>query len=198
MAQGQSTIIKTKLFISRATKNLELTQAVTDCGGIFDGAIALLYAPHKCFLATVNSDGKFKDHNGEIDTSLVFEARVFNQTAELRWLNEANGEGTAVVLCDDDTKSFFGADAEPFKPMRREPVGAIEQTYLLWGESVGPADNGWARFAEARIGSFWVPVKGITAKHQRAQFTAVEYLGEYEDGNVAVAEERLTGIVKLS
>jgi hypothetical protein len=32
------------------------------------------------------------------------------------------------------------------------------------------------------------------AKDAYAKFTAIEYLGEYEDGNVAIAEERLTGI----
>ena len=39
-----------------------------------------------------------------------------------------------------------------------------------------------------------VPIKGITKENQRAQFRAIEYLGEYEDGNVAVAEERLMSI----
>lgn len=215
MASTESEIIRTELFVSRANKNQTLKEAVASCGETFDRAktVALLYAPHKCFLALVkkvgeewrfyegsSSKGNGKEINKEkaIAIDSVFEARVFNDTAELRWLNEANGEGAAVVLCEDNTKRFFNVDAKSFKPMNNDLVSTIKQTYLLWGESVGASDNGWTKFAEARIGSFFVPVKGVTARHQRAQFTAVEYLGEYEDGNVAVAEERLTGIEKVS
>src|SRR5689334_18803726 len=159
MAQDSSAIIEAKLFISRTTENRKLTEAMADCGITFHGAIALLYAPHKCFLAIVNSNGKFQDCKGEIDISTVFEARVFNEAAELRWLNKTNGEGAAVVLCEDNTKKFFNAEAEPFNPMNNDLVGKIEQTYLLWGESAGATDNnGWTKFAEARIGSFFVPV----------------------------------------
>ncbi|HEX8137549.1 MAG TPA: CRISPR-associated protein Csx19 [Pyrinomonadaceae bacterium] len=193
MAQTESNIVNTKLFISRAAKNRKLIDAITACGATFHGAIALLYAPHKCFLAIVNNRGKFEDDNGEINASAVFEARVFNSNAELRWLNQEDGAGAALVLCEDQMQKFFDETKGDDKIYARiDPP----QTYLLWGESVGTSDNkGWAKFAEARIGSFPVPIAGINAdKKRRAQFTAVEYLGEYEDGNAAVCEERLTGI----
>jgi CRISPR-associated protein (TIGR03984 family) len=161
---------------------------------------AVLYAPGSCFLAKV-SGARFQSRKGEIDAvkEAVFEARVFNDTAELRWLNQANGMGPTVVLCENNSRRFFGVDPQPFgtkvggenKPL----AGTIKQTYLLWGESVGASLEGWTQFAEARIGSFFVPIAGVRDdKKRRAQFTAIEYLGEYEDGNVAVAEERLTGI----
>jgi CRISPR-associated protein (TIGR03984 family) len=162
---------------------------------------AVLYAPGSCFLAAI-TDAKFHSSKGEIDVvnEAVFEARVFNEAAELRWLNLADGEGAAVVLSRDASHKFFGIEPEPFETKvngeNKKIVGAIEQTYLLWGESVGASlKGGWTQFAEARIGSFFVPLAGVTDdKKRRAQFTAIEYLGEYEDGNVAVAEERLTGI----
>lgn len=197
MAQAESTIVETALFISRATKNQKLVDAITACGAAFHGAVALLYAPHKCFLATVNSNGKFQDNTSEIDASTVFEARVFNEAAELRWLNKENGKGAAVVLCEDNTKKFFDETKPDDKIYAKiDPP----QTYLLWGQSAAESKNGWTKFAEARIHPFFVPIDGVAAKDidkaekPRAQFTAVEYLGEYEDGNVAVCEERLKGI----
>lgn len=195
MAQEQSIIVETNLFISRTAEPRKLTEAIEDCAEIFHGAIALLYSPHKCFLATVNSNGRFQDNKGEIDVKKesVFEARVFNEVAELRWLNEENGEGAARVLCEDNAKKFF--NIEPKADNRIYAKIEPSQSYLVWGESVGESKNGWTRFAEARIGSFYVPVDGIRAgQKSRAQFKAIEYLGEFEDGNVVVCEERLCGV----
>src|SRR5258707_4284685 len=188
----------TTLYVSR-TATPELTAAVSDFVGRFSSlpkTCALLYAPNKCFLSVVNEEGKFLGAGGEIDASSVFEARVFNETAELRWLNEADGKGAAVVLCQSDKPDFFGANAKRFTPSGNELVGNIEQTYLLWGQSTGRMKVGWTQFATARLGEFPVPLEVERREKQDgyAQFTAVEYLGEYEDGNVAVCEERLTGI----
>jgi CRISPR-associated protein (TIGR03984 family) len=203
----ESKSVETKLFISRAEKKT-LAEAVTSYVAAFNGkfekAVALLYAPHECFLAVVDKNGKLwgidrdsKSHDqAKIDVTqqAIFEARVFNESAELRWLNEADGKGAAVVLSESNEKKFFDKEAEAFLPSRKELVGRIDQTYLVWGQSTGASQNDWTQLAEARIGSFFVPVDGITKANQRAQFTAFEYLGEYEDGNVAVAEERLIGI----
>lgn len=187
---------------TRDEKQITLTDAVDSFVKGFgenlpEKTSAVLYAPGKCHLAILRGR-EFQDANGKIDTASVFEARVFNEKAEMRWLNKANGDGMAVVLCEDNTKKFFNANAVPFKPMNRELVGTIEQTYLLWGESLGPSLNpDWTRFAEARIGSFYVPVSDDKISDEnkvRACFTAIEYLGVYKDGNVAVAEERLAGL----
>jgi CRISPR-associated protein (TIGR03984 family) len=196
------------LYVSR-TKHGEIKRLDEALGGFVQGfgndfpteTYAVLFAPGSCFLAVV-SDAKFHSSNGEIDVGkeAVFEARVFNHAAELRWLNQANGDGPAVVLSRHNSKKFFGVVPEPFvtkvNEQEKKLVGAIEQSYLLWGESVGASlESGWTQFAEARIGSFFVPIAGVKAnRKRRAQFMAIEYLGEYEDGNVAVAEERLTGI----
>lgn len=211
MARTDAESVARKLFIS-SKKNIKLLDALAAAGATFDRASALLYAPHKSFLGIARKmdddwkiyRGWFDKANGNavveeaISDTLIYEARIFNKTAELRWLNQENGRGDAVVLCEDSAKKFFDINASEFRPNNKGIVDTIEQTYLLWGESVGASIGDWAKFAEARIGSFFVPIATITQGNQRAQFTAIEYLGEYQDGNVAVAEERLCGIEMVS
>lgn len=207
MAQVEPEIVETKLFFRRV-ESKTLTEAVAEYFKVYGEGFALLYSPKAAYLAKLKSENLFVASSGqetapvnlgENDWQNVFEARVFNNIAELRWLNEASGKGAAVVLCDKDSLEFFGVKPESFKTNvngeEKDIVDANEQTYLLWGQSTDKSQpNGWTQFAEARIGSFFVPVKDITKKNERAQFRAIEYLGEYEDGNLAVCEERLIGI----
>jgi len=159
-----------------------LSEAIDEFKELLDDgekAYAILYTPKNCHLALLAKDGKFFDHDGPFSPQSVFEARIFNHKAELRWLNESNGQGKMAIMSD---ASFPDA------------VGTIPQNYLIWGQSVGGANqNGWKEFGTARIGSFYVPVTLETGETY-ARFTAVEYLKGYEDGNVAVVDERLTGI----
>ena len=216
MAQSRSTSIATELFISRV-EHKTLTEAVKEYFKVCGQGFALLYSPKAAYLARLESDNRFVVSPGkepeptdftEQDWRYVFEARVFNETAELRWLNRENGKGAVVVLCEDDSLKFFDVNPEALKTTveedgelkEKELVGTVKQTYLIWGQSAGASEHGWTRSAEARIGSFFVPLSGVTAEDlkqsekPRAQFTVVEYLGAYEDGNVAVAEERLLNI----
>jgi CRISPR-associated protein (TIGR03984 family) len=182
------------LYVSRNKEakplNAVLTSFIGSFGGNLPETYALLYAPKRCFLAVVK-EAKFYGERGEIDVEkeAVFEARVFNETAELRWLNEANGEGRAVVLSTEEKKILDENIEEKY-------VDKIDQDYLLWGRSTGKAIGEGTQFAEARIGAFFAPLENV-AQDAYAKFTAVEYLGEYEDGNVAVAEERLLSITVL-
>lgn len=140
-------------------------------------AHAILYTPEKCSLLLLGKNQKFLDHQGEFTPHHVFEARIFNESAELRWLHESDGKGTSIVVNDE---SF------------PDNVGTVDQHYLLWGERLTEnAIPGWTKFGSARIGSYWVPIQ-TTMPY--ARFKAVEYLKTYEDGNVAVVDERLTGI----
>jgi CRISPR-associated protein (TIGR03984 family) len=143
--------------------------------GFDDNSFAILYSPKKCFLA-LYKDGKFYDEKGEIDVSQVYEARVFNTKKELRW------------VIGYEPKTISDAD---FPNCQK-----ISQNYLLWGQSAGENKDNWTKFAEARIGAFYVPIK-VSGEKKYAQFTAVEYLKEFEDGNMAVVEERLTGIKEI-
>ncbi|HEY0428567.1 MAG TPA: CRISPR-associated protein Csx19 [Pyrinomonadaceae bacterium] len=148
--------------------------------GFKANSYAILYAPKKCYLALFDGTD-FVDESGKINVSDVYEARIFNAEKELRWLSSGETE----TLTDDCLREVDGF------------VGTIDQKYLLWGE-ISPSNdsnvNGeWTELAEARIGKFYVPIKTTS----RACFEAKEYLKEFADGNVAVFEERLTGISEV-
>jgi CRISPR-associated protein (TIGR03984 family) len=204
MAQNESNILDGALFTSCAI-NKALVDAVAEYHRNFGEGFALLYSPTACWLGRLETDATFSGSSkkGEPrplrreDLSSVFEARVFNPKAELRWLNEKNGVGPAVVLSASDASDFFGSRPAEFTTKttseEKVPVEVIEQSYLLWGQSTGTFREGWTQFAEARIGAYFVPLKNVP-RLTYAKFKAIEYLCEYEDGNVAVAEERLVGI----
>ncbi len=146
---------------------------------------AILYTPGDCLLLKLDSDGKFQNSKREATLKNVFEARIFNENAELRWLREGEN-GSAVILSEEQISETFGG----------EICLTNSQEYLVWGE-ISPNDEkreGWTEFAEARIGKFDVPINTTS----RAKFTAIEYLKEFEDGNVAVFDERLTGISEVN
>lgn len=148
-------------------------------------SFAILYSPNKCFLALFKN-GQFYGENGAIDISNVFEARLFNKTAELRWLKDGD-MGTALILSEDEQIKFD-------ENVSSGKYQTIDQNYLVWGQSVGIFKNGWTEFGTARIESFYVPLPNIAAQ-EYAKFTAVEYLkAEEKNGNVFVMDERLTGI----
>jgi CRISPR-associated protein (TIGR03984 family) len=72
-----------------------------------------------------------------------------------------------------------------------------KQTYLLWGEGLGPVADLtaglWSRLATARIGSLDVPLPNLS-HGERVRLRALEYFATYEDGNVGVLDERLLGL----
>jgi CRISPR-associated protein (TIGR03984 family) len=81
-------------------------------------------------------------------------------------------------------------ELDGWKPHHIDFIGTIRQRYLLWGKRAEDPSGGWTRLTTARIGSINVPaVDGL-----RFQICALEYLSEYDDGNVAVAEERLLAL----
>jgi|ERR1051326_5655603 CRISPR-associated protein (TIGR03984 family) len=151
---------------------------------------AIFYAPHRCFLAKRNGD-EFEVKESGFDLNKVFEARVFNEASEMRWLNDPNGDHATAIL--SETQLIFDG-----KTLEAESnvIGGLNQEYLLWGEKVKlkaseQNPSGWTKFATARVGTFDVPIE---TDKRYSRFKAVEYLKKYEDGNVAVVDERLTGI----
>ncbi|OLE54296.1 MAG: hypothetical protein AUG51_08920 [Acidobacteria bacterium 13_1_20CM_3_53_8] len=176
MAQEQPTILEAKLFSGRVEETT-LAQIVKEYFEIYGEGFALLYSPKAAYLAKLKSEHHFVASVGkepapvtlgEKDWRDVFEARIFNVTAELRWLNRKNGAGPAALLCKNDVREFFGAKPERVmtktKGVEKTLVGALEQTYLLWGQAADVSQSGWTKFAEARIGAFFVPVDGVTAQ----------------------------------
>jgi hypothetical protein len=51
-------------------------------------ATAILYSPKRCSLAAFASGTLYGPEGRPLDLGAVFEARVFHETAELRWLND--------------------------------------------------------------------------------------------------------------
>lgn len=173
---------------------VELLEAIDDCAEALQGAIGLFYSLPWCRfgqLQPVDNTLKVHDFEGEMQLDLVFEARIFNQTAELRWLK--SGElGTAVLLSENEQLS--GVEwllDENAKLTNLEPLDN-NITYLLWGEGTNiQLNNDWSCLTAARIGKLYVPISGIKAK-ERVQLVAQEYIGKVDCyGNMAVVEERL-------
>jgi len=152
--------------------------------------VALLYAPGWCRLATFRNGHLTGEDGALVDLADVFEARLFNEALELRWLNDPRGAGRhkAAILCESELEKAHGA-AWPCQAI--DVVEILPQRYLVWGEGTGrPCAPGWSELATARIGALFVPVAAV-ARNERVRVKSLEYLAEGEHGNVYVHDERL-------
>ncbi len=118
----------------------------------------------------------------------VFEARVFNEHTELRWLNDADS-GRTVVITEDPA----AIPADFTKRESMEAVGTLSGGYLLWGKAVqapSAAPDGWTTLTTERIGSLRVPGEFPGGCH--VALATREYIAHDSDhGNAYIAEERL-------
>ena len=171
-----------RLFIA-TRRGLSLGDSLKALG---TAAVGLFYAPGWCRFGVVDAQGGVTFAGGH-SLDGVYEARVFHEDAELRWWNDpASGNHRSALL------SGISMTPEGWKQSEPIPVHATQpQTYLLWGKSAGTPSPDWTRLTAARIGELMVPVS-LGAK--RYALRAIEYLGEYEDGNIAVREERLVAL----
>ncbi|AGY58604.1 type III-D CRISPR-associated protein Csx19 [Gloeobacter kilaueensis] len=172
----------------RTSNNLSLAEALTNCAAPLTGAIALLYSSNACTFARFE-DGLLIDAGGDIDLTPVFEARVFNEACELRWLNTHDGQGRAVLLSETQQNGL----EEDIMPLHF--LEALPGTYLLWGEQIdSDLATGWSRVGRSRMGAIAIPLAPLP-KGACVYLQVREYLGEIGDhGNVAVVEECLTGL----
>ncbi len=171
---------------SRFKEGITLKDALEAAkNAIGPNAVALLYSYQVCHVAKL-AGTEFKVSNNEaIDLNSVFEARVFSESAEFRWLNTNAGLGNAALLSEGelDIKAWDEADLNYLE--------AADNRYLIWGSALGNAD-GWSSLSAARIGTVEVPISAT--KEQSVKIVTKEYLGhrEYDKyGNVEVIEERL-------
>ncbi len=176
----------------RSQKEISLVDAIESCKDCFGTAVGLFYSPESCSLLQVMGTEVRDSRNSIVNLDRVFEARVFNEHYELRWLNDRGGQGTAVLLSEQSIASYLETDIPAITPIETQ-----KQTYLLWGEGF-PAKNleaGWSRLATSRLGKLDVPIAGVTQQGQRVRLKAIEYFQCLDElyGNVVVAEERLTG-----
>ncbi|MBY0523612.1 MAG: TIGR03984 family CRISPR-associated protein [Gemmataceae bacterium] len=184
-----------KLFIyTRQAVSLSEAMEGYRSGAGSERATAILYSPQRCLLAAWES-GQFQGHAGQsIDTASVFEVRVFNETAELRWQSDAGPKQRqrAVILTEQDISKSLGAT---WLSRDQDCDDKLHQTYLLWGQGTGTTmAPGWSELATARIGKLAVPLNGV-GRNQRVLLKSIEYLAaEKQHGNVTVLDERLVKI----
>jgi len=175
---------------SYGTSDLTLTEAIEKYSEYLGEAIALLYSPKSSAFAKLAQGKSLTDAQGNIinldyQEHYIFEARIFNECHELRWLNESRGKGYAVLI-SELPYNFETKEEKAF-------LEKIPQQYLLWGERAKHHNsNGWLQLSTARIGSLNVPLPDDFRQGQRVYLKTVEYLAEVDDfGNVSVIDERL-------
>ena len=180
---------ETTLYRYRADKQMFLTDAISACQEVLEGAISLLYSPQRCILARLASDGTLRNANGHtIDLTSVFEARLFSEGCELRWLNRRAGVGDVALISEAAQESLTG-----FAAIDSQICEPLPQRYLLWGERARsqPSVDDWRRLADARIGKLDIPLAQSFGQEQRVYLKTSEYLAVADDyGNMAVIEER--------
>lgn len=150
------------------------------------GSTALLATPRTYHIALVNASGHLETAKGSVRLQDVFEARFFDERAELRWVNIAEGRGAAVLLTEDAAAlpATFGERLPGI-----EATGTRAGAYLLWGRSAGPV-NGWTTLSTERIGTIAIPAEIPADQH--AQVLTREYIAhDPNHGNAYIAEERL-------
>lgn len=149
-----------------------------------EATVALLYTPTRCRVAKLAAGHELRGESGAALTlEGVYEARVFSERCELRWLMGDGDKGQAALL-----GAAPGDGREGWARRGEEYLAELSQTYLLWGKA-RDAEGGWTRLVSNRIGSLAVPVEA--AAEQRVVLEVIEYTRAFEHGNVAVFEERL-------
>ncbi len=181
--------MSTKLAVYRREK-IDLIDALSAFAGISSlPAVALLYAPERCMLATFSQAALLGSEDERLDASTVYEARIFHEEAELRWWNDPSGQAhhLAVVLVENESLHLDGWHCLKTPPL----ADTLSQTYVLWGEGTGRCTVGWSELATARIGRLMVPVANV-GKHERVVLRTREYIArEQEHGNAFRIDERL-------
>ncbi|MFF0771834.1 CRISPR-associated protein Csx19 [Nonomuraea wenchangensis] len=150
------------------------------------GSVALLSTPQAYHIALVGASGGLETRRGSVRLRDVFEARFFDERAELRWVNFADGRGSAVFLTED--AAMLPDDASERLP-DVEATDTRAGAYLLWGRSAGSAGD-WTTLSTERIGTIDIPA--VIPAEQHAQVLTREYIAlDPDHGNAYIAEERL-------
>lgn len=164
------------------------------------GAVGYLYAPRAFWVARVRATGL--EAEGLVltqqDLTPVYEARLANATAELRWLRDpadAEGRGRAALVSEAPL-----APGEGWQNQTLPYASAIDTPLLLTALAAEVAD-GWLTVNAPRQGQRRLPWDGpAPAKRTRLAWRWREYLGPAAgeaggDGNVTVLASRLAGLI---
>ncbi len=195
----------------RATDGIDLLAAIKQCKDLLlkTPSTALLYTPDWCGFAQVDlKNGSVEltvspHEQDRYDREAIFEARIFNAQAELRWLKQWPNKGRAALIAEEDVSGYLAVAAGTFPDAE-----SYDHPFLLWGEGAAAKPNellpGWSRLATARIGTMDVPYPldpkrpTVSVPNERIYLIAREYLAVPDDdehGNVSVVDERLMKLV---
>lgn len=151
-----------------------------------DAVPVIGYGTKRAFFGEIRSGAM----HGHEEAGLVYEARIFHQDWELRWLQgDYSGMGVAAlrVLGDNATAPTDEPEHD------RAVVRTLEQSYLLWGSATGQHhQEGWSTMSEARISAYDLPCH--VPEQGRVLLGARECLGALQHGNVVVIDELLTSL----
>ncbi|WP_164555544.1 MULTISPECIES: CRISPR-associated protein Csx19 [unclassified Streptomyces] len=173
---------------SRAASDISLSTALDAVTGL-DGAVAFLSTPREHITARVR-DGRCHTRDGVRSLDTVFEARIFDEDKEVRWLSTSGHQGRAVALSEEPG---LLPDSFPDRLADLSAAEAIESHYLLWGQAL-PGEGEWTTLHTPQIGTLHVPFPAPEPR-RRLRLAAREYVcAEPEHGNAYVGEERLVRI----
>lgn len=182
----------TQYLYGQSSENITLAAAINCCLSKLNEGVALVYSPQSCQFLKLENDGNLYDSKGKLcdlnyQNNPLFEVRIFNPDYELRWLNEKDGKGIAVIISELEITNCLENNLD------LEISEVLPQQYLLWGEKAKTTINqGWQRLSAARIGSLDVVISQPLSPDKRAYLKTREYLKVMDKyGNVCVAEERL-------
>jgi CRISPR-associated protein (TIGR03984 family) len=135
------------------------------------------------------ADGVAVGHDANpVDLDECFEARIFGEWGELRWLSQFGPTSTVAVGLAVPAMPSVG---RPLKP--RQGSHQIRVSHIVWGSALQNVDGeDWTTMVERRIGTIHVPIAGVL-EHERVSLSSVEYVARADYGNAVVAEELLTG-----
>jgi CRISPR-associated protein (TIGR03984 family) len=190
---------------SQARDNISLAEALEQTSAQLQEAIGLFYSPQACTLGRIDSHGKVEKlqqtkQKWQIqpfeDLNSVFEARLFNPTAELVWLNSTTAEnGKAVLITDIGIDKVFEPNGE------LTAYEALDQSYLIWGkyderatDTLTEAEKSrWSIVSTSQIGQLAVP-KEYEHNKDHMVLKVREYLVIDDYGNAYVKYERLLNL----
>jgi CRISPR-associated protein (TIGR03984 family) len=180
-----------RILYSRTAADIRLSDALTKCAELFPDGVGLFYSPITCQFGKIQANTITDKEDKILDLAKIFEARIFNSQAELRWLNRSNGMGNAVLLSEQNIQNYLDKDESTI-----QAIDIIDSQYLLWGEGTGKKQRDWSYISAARTGKIAVPIENIN-RNDRVKLRFREYLSICDrHGNVAIVEERLKGLSK--
>lgn len=204
---------KDMLYVYSRDKEASLAEIITEMHKSWssDRVIGIVYGPRRCRFVTLSECGLVGADGHPIPLDEPFEARLFNEQLELRWLHRQDGIGPAAIISETQRA------INNYRCQEGYEVKKVPHSYLLWGESIGELSDemavslslGWSRLTEARIGHIDVPIYLGCDPGWRVQLRAIEYIAIYEEavgsdadsanrlerhGNAAVIEERLISL----